>query len=154
MRRQDSSNDVVAEPFLEDKDNEVDIMSNLNMPAHQTDGSQEIRLYTSGLESAMKAAKTIIIFLTQRLYISTSSHCYLIQCFFRSGKGKATKNSNEAEYRTIFDNLISDLLAVLYWPEWPAACLLLSIVCKFMVCDCQSSRVSASERSSIGIVLG
>lgn len=55
----------------------------------------------------------------------------------RSGKGKATKNSNEAEYRTIFDNLISDLLAVLYWPEWPAASLLLSIACKFMVCwDC------------------
>jgi cohesin loading factor subunit SCC2 len=52
----------------------------------------------------------------------------------RSGKGKATKNSNEAEYRTIFDNLISDLLAVLYWPEWPAASLLLSIASKFMVC--------------------
>lgn len=51
----------------------------------------------------------------------------------RSGKGKATKNSNEAEYRTIFDNLISDLLAVLYWPEWPAASLLLSIACKYMV---------------------
>jgi cohesin loading factor subunit SCC2 len=52
----------------------------------------------------------------------------------RSGKGKATKNSNEAEYRTIFDNLISDLLVVLFWPEWPAASLLLSIICKFMVC--------------------
>jgi len=52
----------------------------------------------------------------------------------RSGKGKSTKNSNEAEYRTIFDNLISDLLVVLYWPEWPAASLLLSIICKFMVC--------------------
>jgi len=59
----------------------------------------------------------------------------------RSGKGKSTKNSNEAEYRTIFDNLISDLLTVLYWPEWPAASLLLSIVCKFMVSltiDCES----------------
>jgi cohesin loading factor subunit SCC2 len=52
----------------------------------------------------------------------------------RSGKGKATKNSNEAEYRAIFDNLISDLLAVLYWPEYPAASLLLSIASKFMVC--------------------
>jgi cohesin loading factor subunit SCC2 len=51
----------------------------------------------------------------------------------RSGKGKATKNSNEAEYRAIFDNLISDLLAVLYWPEYPAASLLLSIATKFMV---------------------
>ena len=51
----------------------------------------------------------------------------------RSGKGKTTKNSNEAEYRLIFDNLIDDLLAVLFWPEWPAASLILSIASKFMV---------------------
>jgi cohesin loading factor subunit SCC2 len=51
----------------------------------------------------------------------------------RSGKSKTTKNSNESEYRTILDNLISDLLTVLYWPEWPAASLLLGIVCKYMV---------------------
>jgi len=70
----------------------------------------------SGLESATKAAKTIVLFLTQR-----------------SGKAKATKNSNEAEYRAIFDNLVSDLLVVLFWPEWPAASLLLGIICKFMV---------------------
>lgn len=44
-----------------------------------------------------------------------------------------TKNSNEAEYRAIFDNLIEDLLVVLFWPEWPAAGLILSIVSKFMV---------------------
>ncbi|KII90510.1 hypothetical protein PLICRDRAFT_697054 [Plicaturopsis crispa FD-325 SS-3] len=99
LRRQESMNEKVAsEPFLDEHDQE------------------EIGLYTAGLESATKAAKTIILFLTQR-----------------SGKGKATKNSNEAEYRTIFDNLISDLLAVLYWPEWPAASLLLGIACKFMV---------------------
>jgi len=51
----------------------------------------------------------------------------------RSGKGKQTRNSNEAEYRIIFDNLISDLLVVLFWPEWPAASLLLTIACKYMV---------------------
>jgi cohesin loading factor subunit SCC2 len=64
----------------------------------------------------MASARTIIVFLTQR-----------------SGKGKTTKNTNEAEYRAIFDNLIGDLLTVLFWPEWPAASLLLSIACKFMV---------------------
>lgn len=83
--------------------------SALNLP-------QEIQLYMSGLESATKAAKTIVLFLTQR-----------------AGKAKATKNSNEAEYRAIFDNLVSDLLVVLFWPEWPAASLLLGIICKFMV---------------------
>ena len=92
---------------------------------------QEIRLYGSGLESATKAAKTVIIFLTQRyqgFYV-----CYFLSdrsC--RSGKGKATKNSNEAEYRAIFDNLIDDLLTVLFWPEWPAASLILAIASKFM----------------------
>ncbi|KAF9488996.1 hypothetical protein BDN71DRAFT_1531854 [Pleurotus eryngii] len=101
MKRQESlteSQQAVEEPFLDEHDLE------------------EIKLYTTGLESAIKSAKTIVLFLTTR-----------------SGKGKATKNSNEAEYRTIFDNLISDLLVVLYWPEWPAAGLLLSIACKFMV---------------------
>ncbi|KAF9457433.1 hypothetical protein BDZ94DRAFT_1326256 [Collybia nuda] len=103
LRRQESltenqGNPTSPEPFLDDND------------------MDENRLYGSALESATKAAKTIILFLNQR-----------------SGKGKATKNSNEAEYRTIFDNLISDLLVVLYWPEWPAASLLLSIACKFMV---------------------
>lgn len=103
LRRQESqtesqTNLLAPDPFLDDNDYD------------------EIRLYGSGLDSAMKAAKTIVLFLTQR-----------------SGKTKATKNSNEAEYRTIFDNLISDLLAVLYWPEWPAASLLLGIACRYMV---------------------
>ncbi|KAI9443068.1 hypothetical protein H4582DRAFT_1808792 [Lactarius indigo] len=102
MRRQESMaevpSDKPADPFLNETDEE------------------EIQLYMSGLESATKAAKTIVLFLTQR-----------------SGKAKATKNSNEAEYRAIFDNLVSDLLVVLFWPEWPAASLLLGIICKFMV---------------------
>ncbi|CAL1713404.1 unnamed protein product [Somion occarium] len=98
LRREDSFKDASDGPLLDKTDME------------------EIRLYISGLESATKAAKTIILFLTQR-----------------SGKTKTTKNSNEAEYRAIFDNLISDLLTVLFWPEWPAAALLLSIACKFMV---------------------
>ncbi|KAF8621415.1 hypothetical protein AX15_007826 [Amanita polypyramis BW_CC] len=91
---------------------------------------EEIRLYTSGLESATKAAKTIVLFLTQR-----------------SGKSKAVKNTNEAEYRTIFDNLISDLLVVLYWPEWPAASLLLSIACKYMVASLDDIKMSNSQQS-------
>ena len=70
----------------------------------------------SGLDSAVTAAKTIIFFLTQR-----------------SGKAKTTKNSNEAEYRAIFDSLVSDALTVLFWPEWPAANLILEIACNYMV---------------------
>ncbi|KAF8073449.1 hypothetical protein FPV67DRAFT_1559883 [Lyophyllum atratum] len=118
LRRQESltesqANLVPPEPFLDENDFE------------------EINLYGSGLDSATKAAKTIILFLTQR-----------------SGKGKATKNSNEAEYRTIFDNLISDLLAVLYWPEWPAASLLLSIACKFMVSSLDDVKTSQTDNNA------
>ncbi|KAK1217276.1 Sister chromatid cohesion protein 2 [Marasmius sp. AFHP31] len=101
------------EPFLDEHDHD------------------EIRLYSSGLEPATKAAKTIILFLTQR-----------------SGKNKATKNSNEAEYRTIFDNLISDLLVVLFWPEWPAASLLLSVACKFMLASLDDVKSNNSDNNA------
>ncbi|KAF7365521.1 Sister chromatid cohesion protein [Mycena venus] len=91
----------------------------------------EIRLYKSGLDSAKRAASKIIIFLTQR-----------------SGKGKATKNSNEAEYRAIFDNLISDLLAVLFWPEYPAASLLLSIATKFMLSSLDDVKTTQTDSNA------
>lgn len=78
--------------------------------------SQEIRLYASGLEGPNEAAKAIVVYLTQR-----------------SGKSKSTKNSNEQEYRSVLDNLISDLLVVLFWPEWPAAGMILNIICRYMV---------------------
>ncbi|PPQ86325.1 hypothetical protein CVT25_005626 [Psilocybe cyanescens] len=116
LRRQESfseSQQAPPEPFLDEIDQE------------------ELQLYGTGLESATKAAKTIIIFLTQR-----------------SGKGKATKNSNEAEYRAIFDNLIDDLLVVLFWPEWPAASLILSIASKFMVSSLDDVKTSSQTDSN------
>ncbi|KAJ7903762.1 hypothetical protein B0H14DRAFT_2666173 [Mycena olivaceomarginata] len=118
LRRQESfsesqSQTIVAEDFLDQED------------------LAEIRLYKSGLDSAKKAAKKIILFLNQR-----------------SGKGKATKNSNEAEYRAIFDNLISDLLAVLYWPEYPAASLLLSIATKFMLTSLDDVKTTQTDSNA------
>ncbi|KAJ6584574.1 hypothetical protein B0H19DRAFT_980202 [Mycena capillaripes] len=118
LRRQESFSEsqsqiLAVEDFLDEQD------------------AAEIRLYKSGLESATKAAKKIIIFLTQR-----------------SGKGKATKNSNEAEYRAIFDNLVSDLLAVLYWPEYPAASLLLSIATKFMLSSLDDVKTTQTDNNA------
>ncbi|KAI0734724.1 hypothetical protein C8Q72DRAFT_321316 [Fomitopsis betulina] len=94
------------------------------------DETEELRSLVSGLDSATKAAKTIVLFLTQR-----------------SGKTKSTKNSNEAEYRAIFDNLISDLLCVLFWPEWPAASLLLSIICKYMVASLDDVKTASQTEN-------
>ncbi|KAJ6466251.1 hypothetical protein C8R45DRAFT_1021008 [Mycena sanguinolenta] len=107
------SQTLVVEDFLDEQD------------------AAEIQLYKSGLDSAKKAAKKIILFLNQR-----------------SGKGKATKNSNEAEYRTIFDHLISDLLAVLYWPEYPAASLLLSIATKFMLSSLDDVKTTQTDSNA------
>ncbi|KAI0366939.1 hypothetical protein BV20DRAFT_951369 [Pilatotrama ljubarskyi] len=115
LRRQESYQDKPKESWLDEHDME------------------EIQLYASGLESATKAAKTIVIFLTQS----------------RSGKTKVTKNSNEAEYRAIFDNLISDLLAVLFWPEWPAASLILSIICKFMVSSLDDVKSAQNDNNAV-----
>ncbi|KAJ3848406.1 hypothetical protein EV368DRAFT_49356 [Lentinula lateritia] len=75
-----------------------------------------IKLHSAALASPHKAALTIIHFLTSR-----------------SGKTKTTKNSNEAEYRAIFDALIQDCLSVWCWPEWPSASILLSVAVKGMV---------------------
>lgn len=121
LKRQESFSDcqsqqMQCEPFLDDTDRDVSRSQEFRFCLLKQ--VQELHLYGTALESATKAAKTIILFLTQR-----------------SGKGKVTKNSNEAEYRAIFDNLIDDLLVVLFWPEWPAASLILSIASKFMVRD-------------------
>jgi cohesin loading factor subunit SCC2 len=65
MRRQESTNDKASQPFLDDKDEQVGarpVLLSFNLKRCH----KEIRLYMSGLESATKAAKTIVIFLTQR----------------------------------------------------------------------------------------
>ncbi|KAF9046656.1 hypothetical protein BJ165DRAFT_1369666 [Panaeolus papilionaceus] len=115
LKRQESFTESQQpdEPFLDEIDKE------------------EIQLYSAALDSATKAAKTIILFLTQR-----------------SGKGKATKNSNEAEYRAIFDNLLEDVLVVLFWPEWPAASLILSIASKFMVTSLDDVKTASQTDSN------
>ncbi|KAJ3559315.1 hypothetical protein NM688_g422 [Phlebia brevispora] len=129
LHQQGNTNDSSEEPFLDERDMEVGSAAQLRVNAHRC--FQELRLYTTGLESATKAAKTIIGFLTQR-----------------SGKTKATKNSNEAEYRAIFDNLIADLLTVLYWPDWPAASILLNVAIRFMISSLDDVKSSAQTENN------
>ncbi|KZS93617.1 hypothetical protein SISNIDRAFT_454038 [Sistotremastrum niveocremeum HHB9708] len=97
---------------------------------------QELQLYATGLEPATKAARTIITFLTKR-----------------SGKGKATKSSNDAEYRIILDNLISDLLVVLHWPEWPAASLVLNMIARFMISCLDDNKATADANALKSLAL-
>ncbi|KAF8333610.1 uncharacterized protein EI90DRAFT_2994571 [Cantharellus anzutake] len=74
---------------------------------------EELKLSRSALDSPSKVAKTVVLYLKQR-----------------AGSSKASKNSNEADYRAILDNLISDILRVLHWSEWPGASLLLMVFCR------------------------
>ncbi|KAG9095820.1 Sister chromatid cohesion protein 2 [Ceratobasidium sp. UAMH 11750] len=111
------------------------LVENGKAPLLDEHDREEVHLYLNGLESATKTAKTIVLFLTQR-----------------TGKNKNTKSSNEAEYRSIFDNLIQDILVVINWPEWPAANLLMGIVCKFMLSsleDVKSSSDSAAKNMAL-----
>ncbi|KAG8683687.1 Sister chromatid cohesion protein 2, partial [Ceratobasidium sp. 395] len=115
--------------------NTSNMVENGKAPLLDEHDREAIHLYLNGLESATKTAKTIVLFLTQR-----------------TGKNKNTKSTNEAEYRSIFDNLIQDILVVLNWPEWPAANLLMGIVCKFMLSsleDVKSSSDTAAKNMAL-----
>jgi cohesin loading factor subunit SCC2 len=46
---------------------------------------------------------------------------------------KGTKSSVDADYRTVLDTLMTDLLIVLGHPEWPSAELYILIFSKAMV---------------------
>ncbi|KAG9123567.1 Sister chromatid cohesion protein 2 [Ceratobasidium sp. 392] len=110
-------------------------MENGKVPLLDEHDREEVHLYLNGLESATKTAKTIVLFLTQR-----------------TGKNKNTKSANEAEYRSIFDNLIQDVLVVINWPEWPAANLLIGIICKFMLSSLEDVK-SASDTAAKNMAL-
>ncbi|KAJ7712644.1 hypothetical protein B0H14DRAFT_3523814 [Mycena olivaceomarginata] len=64
----------------------------------------------------------------------------------RSGKGKATKNSNEAESRNIRQ--------LNRWPEYPTASLLLSIAMKFMLTsldDVQTTQTDSNATKTMAL---
>lgn len=48
----------------------------------------------------------------------------------RISPAKVTKSSSDFSYASVMENLVSDLLACVFLPEWPAAALLLSSICQ------------------------
>ena len=73
----------------------------------------EMTVWRRGLEGAQQSARSIALYLLQR-----------------SGQAKPSKSSQEMSYPLIIENLVQDLLNVLYLPDWPAAALLLSNLCR------------------------
>ena len=93
-----------------------------------------MKLYSSALDGPYNIGRTIFIFLTSRYEPTMGNWATRTQALpVSAGRGKGTKTTNETEYRAILDTLLSDLLTVLYWPEWPGAALLLVVASKLLV---------------------
>ncbi|KAK0544336.1 Sister chromatid cohesion protein 2 [Tilletia horrida] len=69
-------------------------------------------MWSMSMEGPLQTASTISAFVMQRV-----------------AAGKATKSSNDAAYIAILGNLMSDLLEMLFLPEWPGAAILLTRFC-------------------------
>lgn len=65
------------------------------------------------LEEPAQVTKIIATFLTNKV-----------------SQNKVVKNSVDFNYASVIENLVSDLLTVVFLPEWPAAMLLLSSLCR------------------------
>ncbi|KAG0367745.1 Sister chromatid cohesion protein 2 [Gamsiella multidivaricata] len=77
----------------------------------------EMKKMLDRLQAALDDAKSSVVYIFNYL---------LTRCT------KGTKSSVEADYRTILDGLLTDLLAVVGQPEWPSAELYLSVFSKAM----------------------
>lgn len=89
LKRHDSTTSDLPEPFLEDSDQD------------------EIGLYLSGLESATKAAKTIVIFLTQRSRFRFLSTSMPITHFPFSDRGRERRQRTQTRRSIVSSSTIS-----------------------------------------------
>jgi cohesin loading factor subunit SCC2 len=92
-----------------------------------------MKVYASALDGPYNIGRTVFVFLTSRYESGLELATYTQDLSRSAGRGKGTKTTNETEYRAILDTLLSDLLTVLYWPEWPGAALLLVVASKLLV---------------------
>ncbi|CAH1765510.1 15208_t:CDS:10, partial [Entrophospora sp. SA101] len=71
---------------------------------------------------------------------------------------KSLKNSNESEYRLLLDNFMEDVIAVLNYPEWPAAEMIVSIFSKILVGYINDNKADTVTKSMaldhLGIIAG
>lgn len=77
---------------------------------------QEAKICSNTIDAVFQSARSVAAYLFQRASAS-----------------KATKTSVDADYKAILDTLVTDLLVVLYRPEWPVASLFLNVISRLMV---------------------
>lgn len=75
-------------------------------------------LFKSGNDSAAQCSAFFLKYLHGRGYSTDST----------TPKGKkSTNTSSDSEYRVILDHFLSDVLAVLHFPEWPIAEIIVNL---------------------------
>ncbi|RSH84025.1 Sister chromatid cohesion protein 2 [Saitozyma podzolica] len=72
-------------------------------------GEEEAQICGEMMDSALRSARVVSAYLVKR------------------------RTSRETDYKLVLDTFVSDILAVLYRPEWPAASLYLSVFSKLMI---------------------
>ncbi|KAF8315647.1 hypothetical protein DL93DRAFT_2078873 [Clavulina sp. PMI_390] len=100
---------------------------------------EEMNVYASALKPAFGTSGGIFAWLCKQ-YISAK------------GKGN-TKSTNEGQYKAILDTIVSDLVNVLYWPEWPGAAIMLTPITTRMIKDADDRTNSAESNGLRGVAL-
>ncbi|KAK4701477.1 cohesin loading factor subunit SCC2, partial [Phenoliferia sp. Uapishka_3] len=130
VRMKESGEEGGEEEMEQDEEEEeVDASSPLDKAASE--------LLEPALDDVSKSARTIIGYLFQKSCKS----------------GKSASGSTESEYKTVFDNLIADILSTLHLPEWPGAELLLTVCSKSMMAHLADPKTSHEANALKGLSL-
>jgi cohesin loading factor subunit SCC2 len=92
---------------------------------------EESRIIKEALDNSRRSTSIITLFLVQK-----------------ASGNKNTKVSADTDFKIILDAVVSDLLRVLYRPEWPAAAEFVNALSKYLV---NSSAGEASTTKSVAL---
>ncbi|WVR03096.1 hypothetical protein IAU60_000086 [Kwoniella sp. DSM 27419] len=70
-----------------------------------------------------------------------------------SSSTKASKTSHDSDYKAILELFLTDLMAVAYRPEWPAAALYLSVFSRIMITAVEDQKMGPEATAAKGIAL-
>ncbi|CEH15817.1 Sister chromatid cohesion protein SCC2/Nipped-B [Ceraceosorus bombacis] len=90
----------------------------------------EIGQWSRALDGAKQAAREVAAYLMQRV----------------NSSGKVVKTGSDNSYAAIVENLVNDLLATLFLPEWPAAGLLLTSLCRSFIASLDDPKSTPDAR--------
>ncbi|PWN45724.1 hypothetical protein IE81DRAFT_167089 [Ceraceosorus guamensis] len=104
---------------------------NLSDEERDEDGVRlEIGQWSRALDGAKQAAREVAAYLMQRV----------------NSSGKVVKTGSDNSYAAIVENLVNDLLATLFLPEWPAAGLLLTSLCRSFIASLDDPKSTPDAR--------